>query len=78
MLRQSEEKRRSRYRSWTPVEQRRKERGMGREVCKRKREGGDDAGDRKQRRRDEDAEVGRSRYETRSGNHRREEARRER
>lgn len=51
---------------------------MVREMCKRKRDGGEEAGDRKQRRRDGEAEVGRSRYETRSGNHRREEARRER
>jgi len=78
MVREEPETRRSRHRSWTPGEERRRERGMGREVCKRKREGGEEAGDRKQRRRDVSGEVGRSRYETRSGNHRREEARRER
>jgi len=77
MLRQSQEKRKSRHRSWTRADQRRKDRSMGREVCKRKREGADDHVDRKQRRRDGDLEVGRSRYETRSGNRRREEARRE-
>jgi len=77
MLRQSQEKRKSRHRSWTRGDQRRKDRSMGREACKRKREGADDPVDRKQRRRDGDLEIGRSRYETRSGNRRREEARRE-
>jgi len=52
---------------------------MGREGNKRKRDGGEEAVDRKLRRRDDvEPEIGRNRYETRSGNHRREEARRER
>eukprot|EP00092_Neocalanus_flemingeri_P016370 GFUD01017719.1.p1 GENE.GFUD01017719.1~~GFUD01017719.1.p1 ORF type:complete len:570 (+),score=147.73 GFUD01017719.1:495-2204(+) len=70
---------RHRSRSWSPPEDRRRDRGMGREVGKRKRDGGEEVGERKQRRRDEvEPEIGRNRYETRSGNQRRERELKER